>query len=406
MASSWLICTWLYIVTLGMVHALTTQVDDSEIYESTRPNGIQYPSTQPGGDWARLFPPDSDGRYQSTILFTGTVGALAVYFFKGTSIGYYSDMSPQLENMLVTLDGRNSSSINTEGASAYQKLLWSESNLDDGDHQLIVSLGLGSDSEFTASLDYLEVTHTGDITPSKLGPGARDSHSGVIIDNKDPQINYKGEWSSRRSNPPRSHYYSGSQHSTKQLGDSLTFNFTGTAIYYFAEKKPSNGRVSISIDGGAGDTVDTSLPASDDNPPQFSQVLCWSQTGLSDRPHTVKITHMGDSGMDVSLDFFKYTPSQKGGSQSTPLAAIIGGSVGGGLFLIIGPPERVDNDTKDSEKLASQSIVETTVPYKGHQQEPTNKPMSEVSVSSAGPASSRARMTPQLYHGLPEPHTA
>ncbi|KAH7332799.1 hypothetical protein B0J17DRAFT_721968 [Rhizoctonia solani] len=404
----WLISTWFYAATLGMAQSSTTLVDDSAVYEPTRPNGIQYSSSQSGGDWARLFPPSSDGRYMSTISITQTVGASAVYFFKGNAIGYYSDMSPELENMRITLDGRNSSRVDTSGALAYQKLLWSESDLDDGDHQLVVSLSSGGSM---ASLDYLEITHVGDMRPSKLGPGAMDSDlSGVIVDNEDPRIVYEGAWFVQRSVPPRSHYFSNSQHSTTQLGDSLSFNFTRTAIYYFSERKQSNGRVSISIDGNAGDTVDTSFPAR-------------TTTLRGDGPHTVKITHMGDSGMDVSLDFFKYTPSRKGGTRSTPLAAIIGGSVGGGLFLIIVAIilyivyrrrssserrvlEQVDNNAKDSQNLASQSIVETTLPYMDHQQEPTGKPMSEVSVSSAGPASSRARKTPQSYYGLPEPHTA
>ncbi|CAE6482145.1 unnamed protein product [Rhizoctonia solani] len=68
--------------------------------------------------------------------------------------------------------------------------------------------------------------------------------------------------------------------------------------------------------------------------------------------------------------------------------------------------EQADANVKDSENLASPSIVDTTVPYKGHQQGPTNNPMSEASVSSAEPVSSLARNTPQSYPGLPEPYTA
>ncbi|CAE6505055.1 unnamed protein product, partial [Rhizoctonia solani] len=172
-------------------------IDDNEIYQPTRPNGIQYSLSQSGkDDWARILPPDSDGRHKNTISVTQTVNASAVYFFKGSAIGYYSDKSPELENMVITLDGRRPTLVNTTGALAYQKLLWFESDLDAGDHQLVVSLGTGNGIGSTASLDYLEITHGGDIIPSSLGPGARDSDpSGVIVDNEDPRVVYEGAWS-------------------------------------------------------------------------------------------------------------------------------------------------------------------------------------------------------------------
>ena len=59
-------------------------------------------------------------------------------------------------------------------------------------------------------------------------------------------------------------FFSGLQYTTITPGDSLTFSFNGTAVWYFSDKRAQNGWVTISVDGSYDRHVSTSLPDSDD----------------------------------------------------------------------------------------------------------------------------------------------
>ncbi|KAG8699362.1 hypothetical protein FRC08_005361, partial [Ceratobasidium sp. 394] len=224
-------------------------------------------------------------------------------------------------------------------------------------------------------LDNLVVTPNdgaGGIAPANLGPGATNVPAGaLILDNTDNSMNYNGSgWqlavgyfpsylrrNLRRSFFKKGAHFQGSIHSTTNPGDSCTFTFTGTRLFYFIGDLDNNASVNITIDGGP--------PAKVDNTPNgkttFVQKLVWSSPSLDGQQHTATITHAGNAGDPAGIDFFMYQtsnnsagsgPGGPGGSgspgggssgsggsggstnsKSAPTGAIVGAAVGGIILL-------------------------------------------------------------------------
>ncbi|KAF8600566.1 hypothetical protein BDV93DRAFT_510754 [Ceratobasidium sp. AG-I] len=124
-------------------------------------------------------------------------------------------------------------------------------------------------------------------------------------------ISYTESWSVYNSYKHRGIYLGGTQHSSSTPGGSAIFRFNGTAVWYFCDQYDSNSVVSVSVDGGALDMVNTASTAglwAPNGNSQLSQILVWSKTGLTDGPHTVNITHVGTDTTYANVDFFKYMP--------------------------------------------------------------------------------------------------
>jgi hypothetical protein len=64
------------------------------------------------------------------------------------------------------------------------------------------------------------------------------------------------------SAPYEGFYFNGTEHSSNATGSSVSFNFNGSAVWYFADDFPKNSKVSISLDGAPGEVVDTATTGS------------------------------------------------------------------------------------------------------------------------------------------------
>lgn len=386
------------------------RIDDSHIYTPLNPTGIQY-----SAGWDRVIGPAGEGRYLSTLSETNIPYASAIFFFKGSSIEYYSDNLPNMpdipSSVYVSIDGLPAEVTQYPSTTAKRQLIWFMSNLDEGDHQLIISRGGGDLPEGSSiSLDYYDLTYQTSTRPSVLGPGATNAPLDFLIDDGHDHITYEGSWSAMQPNTQQSFYYGGLQHTTTTPGSSLTFSFNGTAVYFFSDKRAQNGWALISVDGGEGELVSTFLEPWDDR--WFSQVLCWTKTDLSDGPHTVKITHSDQEGKYVSLDFFKYTPgySSTASPKKRPLAAIVGGSLGGAIALLLAviacywvhrrrsrlrPTDGGAGDQQENTESHPQLEYSRSHPVSYHSEK----------WSPDGPAVSglNERSAVQPYAGLPEP---
>ncbi|KAG8796358.1 hypothetical protein FRC12_000075 [Ceratobasidium sp. 428] len=194
------------------------------------------------------------------------------------------------------------------------------------------------------------------VAPTNFGPGATSvSKNAILIDDSEGSISYSGSsWQTKNSVPDSSIYFQGSSHITQNPGDSATYRFVGTDIWYFTDYAPNNAVVSVSIDGGSPETVNT---AAGSQTLARTQWMAWGKNGLGDAPHTMAITHAGSAGTAASLDFFKYVPSSGAGaaaassssasaaatqsstsndnSKSAPVGAIVGGSVGGFAVILL-----------------------------------------------------------------------
>ncbi|QRV79758.1 hypothetical protein RhiJN_07773 [Ceratobasidium sp. AG-Ba] len=142
----------------------------------------------------------------------------------------------------------------------------------------------------------------------------------ALIDDGHDRVRYQDLRSAVEPNATRSFYYGGLQHSTIIPGDIVTFSFLGTAVWYVSDKHAENGWAKISVDGGEEEL--------------FSQVMCWSKTGLSPGEHTVHITHSDSSGKYISLDFLSYMPSVKKSGPTGLIAGVASGATASFLMII------------------------------------------------------------------------
>ncbi|CAE6452316.1 unnamed protein product [Rhizoctonia solani] len=400
---------FLKIILCASAQQLILRIDDSNVYTPTNMNGIQYLP-----DWSHYLGSDANGRFNNTLSVTTTADAAVVCFFKGSSITYYSDRASSEASVMISLDGQSPQRISVGGEWALQDWLWSSTQLDGGDHQLIISR-IDSTSEYSLSLDFFDVTYLDTAKPSTLGPGATNAFSEYIIDDGHELIHYEGNWIAMNPNPQQSFFYSGLQHTTTTPGSSLTFIFDGSEIYYFSDKRVENGWALISIDGGAGELVSTFLEPWDDR--WFSQALCWSKTGLGDGPHTINITHSDEPGKYVSLDFFKYA-SHTGKKRVIPRTAIIAGSVGGGVLIVISAivlylihrrlsstPEVLQTELGDlKEETGTPRAAELQARPLSYTSKPRT-PDNQTTVNARPESELKEKWANGLYTGLPEPQT-
>ena len=116
-----------------------------------------------------------------------------------------------------------------------------------------------------------------------------DQSAGYTHDDVDPALTYTGAWTHAG---PSSGYTGGDWDSTESwsatAGDSVTVNFTGTAVQWIGPKNTNGGIGAVAIDGTQVGTVDTYAAAGK----EFQQVL-FSQAGLASGSHTLTITVTG-----------------------------------------------------------------------------------------------------------------
>ncbi len=82
-------------------------------------------------------------------------------------------------------------------------------------------------------------------------------------------------------------------HYTKRNGASYSLTFTGTSVKLITEKNPDRGNVGVSIDGGTAVTVSQNATSN-----LFQQTI-FSKTGLTNAKHTIKVTKLSGTYMDL-----------------------------------------------------------------------------------------------------------
>ncbi|KAG9093896.1 hypothetical protein FRC07_011404, partial [Ceratobasidium sp. 392] len=212
------------------------------------------------------------------------------------AIFYYGDKDANSAPLLIKLDGGVEEPVDATASSTLaQQLLWSKTGLGPGDHQVVIKHN-GTSSQYLR-LDYFRLQSDHGFTPSISGPAASNVPSqALFIDDNHSSLVYSSNWT-LDSSAEYGAYYGGTLHRSSNPGDSVSFKFTGTAVWYFANTNRRHGNVQVQLDGGKAHTVsmfgETGL----------QQQLIWSQMDLSDGEHTVIFTHADDDGTPMTLDF-------------------------------------------------------------------------------------------------------
>ncbi|KAG8744309.1 hypothetical protein FRC10_010381 [Ceratobasidium sp. 414] len=329
------------LLLLSTPHTLAQlKIDDSYVYSASSPDGIQYSK----GQWNDKNSWYASQRYNGTYHNAEQPGAHFAFFFRGSSIKYYADRDPKGGPITISLDGADVAKIDGKPPNTtfqFQQQLWSTAALDSGDHCMVVTGVSG-----TVGLDWLEVVPVDgktDVRPAQLGPGALEvPPNAMVVDDSDiSSITWSGSgWQNSGDSGPAT-YFQNAMHKTTNPGDSATFKFNGTAVWYFTDMMSGNAAVLITVDGGQGEEVQT---APSGGASGRTQKLTWSKAGLSNAGHTVNVRHAGSAGSPAGVDFFMYMPgsssiSSNGSPPSNPLTPTktipVGAIVGGVVAAVI-----------------------------------------------------------------------
>ncbi|KAG8694420.1 hypothetical protein FRC08_008496 [Ceratobasidium sp. 394] len=413
-------------------------VDDSLVYSTSYPGGIQFW----GSSWLTNNTNNDHLRFNGTSHVARALGDNFIFSFRGSSISWYADGDKFGGPITILLDGFAFMANNYAPRLQLQRNLWTSPSLDSGDHQIIVINTGGT----LVGLDNLAVTPNdgnNDITPTDLGPGASNIPAGAtLVDDTDSSVSYNGPgW---QSSPGA--FFQGSTHYTSNPGDSCTFTFTGTQLFYFTSVFNQSASLEISIDGGSSVKVDTATSGIT----SFVEKLVWSSPTLNAGQHTVMVTHAGNAGDLASIDFFMYgsgyvkrldcrrhpswcsyinssggpgssnSSGGSSGSKSVPTVAIIGAAIGGGVLLIfillvvlILRRRRRTPRPKPNQSEVRYSTPAIFEPFPGKEGTLSPAPQSTLNYGSggldspglqttAGGVSVRTNFTAPGYHGFPE----
>ncbi|KAJ7704863.1 hypothetical protein B0H17DRAFT_695884 [Mycena rosella] len=129
----------------------------------------------------------------------------------------------------------------------------------------------------------------------------------VIVDDHDPQVQYKGQWGHTGSSTE----YLGTTRAAGTQGSTATFKFEGTSVGVFGTVGSGNGgSMAFSVDGS---------PSSSYSAPPLQSALyhqpLWVSGDLPDGEHTLSITQnsAGKDKNEIFLDYFMYNTTSTAG---------------------------------------------------------------------------------------------
>ncbi|CCM04382.1 uncharacterized protein FIBRA_06557 [Fibroporia radiculosa] len=132
------------------------------------------------------------------------------------------------------------------------------------------------------------------------------AQSNVTVLAEDPQIVYTGGWINQENGE---YFYANGP------GSSLSFSFTGTAVYYHSVINPNGGVASIVLDNDSPSLVDESENAYKGEAP--IPAVLWSKTDLDgEKNHSLSVSYVGGGVLGGSYVEFYYLQYTSSGSET------------------------------------------------------------------------------------------
>ncbi|WWC94851.1 hypothetical protein V866_001702 [Kwoniella sp. B9012] len=289
---------------------------------------------------------------QKTFHATYTDGDYMEYRFNGTGITIMGSKRHNHGVYGVKIDDESETFYSSFSADpVFQTELYSRNNLTiDKEHIIRVTNyptrtdpQPSSTADSWLDIDHLVISH--DISGQVYT---------TTLDDSTPVITYDASWSKDTVDAMN---YNSTIHLTGQAGASMILPFNGTSIQVFSGINVDHDEYSVSIDGGTERTFNGS------HFERLTQVPHYTASGLSEGPHTLKITNTGkinspivgfdyavvnstvnpNGGTGGSVTSQQLRPtftsadvgSEPSGSKTTNVGAIAGGVVGGVVGLTI-----------------------------------------------------------------------
>lgn len=237
--------------------------------------------------------------YQKTLRSSSTVGDSFEFTFTGTGVRLYGPRFNNRGNFTVTVDGI------TEAATSYSPgsfgdpaaRLYEINGLPAGTHTLrgVITAKDPDSAGNVVSIDFIEALNGGLPRPVAVDNPPGDS---VLYATAAGNADWLHAADDTYSNRTKS--------ATDQVGNSVTFTFTGTGVQLFGKKDSDMGKLEVRIDDAAPVSVDCYSPER-----QMKQKL-FEIAGLRPGTHTLKATvgpkNPASADNQVGIDYFIYQP--------------------------------------------------------------------------------------------------
>lgn len=221
--------------------------------------------------------------YNSSISWTNSVGAKTSLSFYGSSITRMYSMAANRGSATIWIDGTNYGQSNDFSP-----------NVNNDPNYPVTRWQVAKTWSFPTGYHTIEVR--------QAGGGYTDADAFIVdiptvtngnFDDTHAQYKYVGNWTHATG---WTDAYNGSLSWSKNLGDAVTFTFTGDNVTYFFTRSWNRGKVVVTIDG-----VDKGLIDLYNFTPAFKQMVSWS--GLGGAVHTIhlSITNQKNS---ASTDYY------------------------------------------------------------------------------------------------------
>jgi Tfp pilus assembly protein PilV len=235
------------------------------------------------------------GDYDGTESWSNTTGNYVSFTFTGTSVQWITSLANNHGYANIYLDGTLvQSNLDTYAASSVtQYAAYTASGLSNGSHTLKIYVDGTKDSNSAGSYVTTDAMIVGTGTTTEVD----DAPSSSVV--------YNGShWTHGATG---SSNYDSTESFDLTAGDYVTFTFTGTGVEWIAPVSNNGGYANIYIDG----TLVASNVTTYNANTSYQQVI-WSDSGLSNGSHTIKILADGtkpaaSTGTYVQLDAFIYT---------------------------------------------------------------------------------------------------
>ncbi len=181
--------------------------------------------------WGRWTTSSANG---GTMKMARTASSKLTFSFTGTGVSLVGYRGPYGGYASVYLDGvaQTSSLSFYSSASQYKRTLWTKTGLADGPHTVMVMARGTKPSAAKDTWVYVDAFVVGGVTYQESDPGVKDLFRAV----------------STSSASASSYDVASNVSATGRSGASLTFQFRGTGITWYATKGTASGKASVYID--------------------------------------------------------------------------------------------------------------------------------------------------------------
>jgi hypothetical protein len=279
--------------TTSEVPDTSTSTTEAETTTTAKPGeaAVSHQETESrftyAGTWKSISATSASGK---SFAVADAAGCSVTVRFSGIGMTWIAKTSPAYGQAKVEVDGGTAQTVDLYSVStSWKKKVWDSGPLEAGAHTVVISwTGVKSEGATGTNINVDAIVVAGVLTG--------------LIQQDNADLAYIGTWKKTTSSSTSK----GSFVYCDNTDASVTIAFSGTELVWIARTGPSYGQAKVTVDGGAGSTVDLYSAATK------SQVKVWDSGALEMGSHLVMIERLGTknagaNGTSINVDAFDVT---------------------------------------------------------------------------------------------------